>query len=85
MTFDDVLKLLGILVPFLSAVSSFLNHMVRQKQAAGDAVSPMLAGAGSVLNVGALNIDKAIQLAKLIKEMQAPKAGATPTDAPPAA
>lgn len=81
MTFSHVLEIMGGLIPVLSALASFLNHVIRSRQAVGAEVSPLLAGAGSVLNVGAINLDKAIQLAKLLKES---KAEEKPVD-PPAA
>lgn len=67
MGFHSVLELVGLLVPVLSTVASFFNGSVRSKQAAGEAISPLAAKAGAVLNVGALNIDKAIQLMQLVK------------------
>lgn len=73
MTLDDGLKILGAVVPLLSAVASFLNHLVRVRKESGAEVSTMLAGTGAALNVGALNLDKAIQLLKLLKEAKAEK------------
>lgn len=81
MNFDHVLQILGGLIPVLSALASFVNHIIRSRQSEGVAISPMLASAGSVLNIGAINLDKAIQLAKLLKEE---KAEEKPVD-PPAA
>lgn len=65
--FDHILTIVGALVPLLSAVSSLLNHVIRSRQAAGQAVSPVLAGTGSVLNLAAVNLDKAVQLGKMAK------------------
>ena len=78
MTFDHVLQILGGLIPVLSALASFVNHVIRSRQAEGASVPPMLAGAGSVLNVGAINLDKAIQLARLLKEVKAEEKPADP-------
>lgn len=79
MTFSHVLEILGGLIPVLSALASFVNHVIRVRQAEGAVVSPILAGTGSVLNVGAINLDKAIQLARLLKEA---KAEAKPAEPP---
>lgn len=64
---EHFLAFLGALVPLMSAVASLINHKVRVAQAAGEEVSPLTLKAGSVLNVGALNLDKAVQLAKAAK------------------
>jgi hypothetical protein len=61
---QSILAILGALVPVLSALASLLNHVVRERQAAGEPVSKTLLSAGAVLNVGAVNLDKALQLAK---------------------
>ncbi len=76
MNWDVILQVLGAVVPLMSAVASFLNHVVRVKKEAGAEVPALLAGSGAVLNVGALNLDKALQLARLLKEAKAeePKA-----------
>lgn len=79
MDINALIHLAGALVPLFSAVSSFVNHVVRQMQADGRQVPPFIAGASSVLNVGALNIDKAVQMAQLVKAMTAKPA---PADAP---
>lgn len=76
MSIDEILKIMGAVVPLLSAVASFLNHVVRVRKDSGAPVSSLLAGSGAVLNVGALNLDKALQLARLLKEAKA--------DVPPA-
>lgn len=80
MSFEQILQILGAVVPLMSAVASFLNHLVRLKKESGSDVSPMLAGSGAVLNVGALNLDKALQLMKMLKEAKAaePKAEEPP-------
>lgn len=65
---QTVLSFLGALVPLMSALASYINHKVRVAQEAGEAVSPMLLKGGAVLNVGAVNLDKAVQLAKLAKK-----------------
>lgn len=67
MNFHNVLELVGLLVPLFSAVASVFNGKVRAKQAAGEAIAPVVAKAGAVLNVGALNLDKAIQLMQVVK------------------
>jgi len=64
---QTVLAFLGALVPLMSALASFLNHVVRQNEARGEKVSPALLSAGVVLNAGAVNLDKALQLAKKVR------------------
>jgi len=65
---EHVLAFVGALVPLMSALASLINHIVREKQAKGEAVSAALLQSGAVLNVGAVNLDKAVQLANLAKE-----------------
>lgn len=64
---DHILTILGAVVPLLSALASLVNHVVRARQADGQPVPPALAVTGAVLNAGAVNVDKAIQLAKLVR------------------
>lgn len=64
---EHFLAFVGALVPLMSALASFINHKVRTAQAAGDEVSPLTLKAGAALNVGALNLDKALQFAKAAK------------------
>jgi len=64
---EHVLAFLGALVPLMSALASLINHKVRKAQEAGSEVSPLLLKTGAALNVGAVNMDKAVQLAKLAK------------------
>lgn len=64
---DTILMFLGALVPLMSAAASFINHIVRQRTDAGEAVSPMLLNTGAFLNVASVNVDKAVQLAQMAK------------------
>ena len=64
---DKLLMILGAAVPLMSALASYINHLVREREAAGEKVSAALLNAGAALNVGAINIDKAVQLAKKAK------------------
>jgi hypothetical protein len=50
---EHFLAILGALVPLASALASYINHIVRTKQAAGEAVNPLLLTGGSLLNVAA--------------------------------
>jgi hypothetical protein len=79
---DSILTIIGALVPVFSALSSFVNHVVRTRQAAGESVPPMLMGAGAVLNLASVNVDKAVQMAKAVK---AASAVAAPVAAAPEA
>lgn len=74
---DHILTIVGAFVPLLSAVASLINHIIRSKQAAGEPVSPLLSGTGSVLNLASVNLDKAVQLGKMAKA-----GGALPAEAP---
>lgn len=66
-TFDHILSFGTGLVTVMSAVASLINHIVRSRQEAGQAVAPALLGAGAVVNLASVNVDKAVQLAKLLK------------------
>ena len=70
---EHALAFVGALVPLMSALASLINHIVREKQAKGEAVSPVLLQSGALLNVGAINLDKAVQLANLAKEKRRAK------------
>ncbi len=65
---EHILAFVGALVPLMSALASLINHVVREKTEAGEKVSPALLKGGALLNVGAINLDKAVQLAALAKE-----------------
>lgn len=64
---DQILKIAGALVPVLSALSSFLNHLVRKDVVEGRESPQALLVTGAVLNAGAVNVDKAVQLVKMIR------------------
>ena len=64
---EAVLAFLGALVPLMSALASLINWKVRTAQAEGREVPALALKAGAALNVGAMNIDKAVQLAKMAK------------------
>lgn len=68
---DHWLALVGALVPLMSALAGFLNNRVRASQVEGAAVSPAMLHAASLVNVLAVNLDKAGQLAKLAKGLPA--------------
>lgn len=91
---EQALAILGALVPLASALASFMNHMVREKQAKGEAVSPLMLAAGSALNAASINLDKAVQLGRMVKggsyapaqaPAPAPEALPAPVPAPEAA
>jgi hypothetical protein len=70
---EHVLAFMGAIVPVMSALSSLINHIVREKQARGEEVSKVLLHGGAALNLGAINVDKAVQLATLAKEKRRAK------------
>lgn len=65
---DQWISLLGALVPVASMVAGILNQRIRD-QGAGP-FSPMMLNVVGLLNVFAVNFDKAAQLAKMAKEMR---------------
>lgn len=69
MTLDHTLTIAGLLVPAASALASAVNHVVRSKMTAEppQPVEPWLAALAGALNTIALNGDKAIQMAKLLR------------------
>lgn len=68
---DHWLALVGALVPLMSALAGFLNNRVRTAQVEGQQLSPAMLQAASLVNVLAVNLDKAGQLAKLAKGLPA--------------
>lgn len=74
-TFDHVLTIIGALVPLFSALASFFNHKVRVSTAAPDVEDPStkFLKAAAVLNVLAVNLDKASQLVKLARGQAVPQ------------
>lgn len=84
-TFDHVLAFLGALVPLMSAIAGLLNGRVRSAQSEGQEVSPALLNAASVVNLLAVNLDKAKQLASLAKGQPTPTTTQGVLNAEPAA
>jgi len=78
--FEHALMILGACVPLLSAMASLLNHIVRLRVAANQLVSPLLSGASTVLNLSAVNIDKAVQMGRMFLDEK--KVGAPVPSAP---
>lgn len=79
-SFDHILTVMGALVPLASALASIVNHQVRGAVEAGEAPSKKLLALGSMLNAASVNVDKAVQLAKMFKSAPA----AVAVDAAPA-
>jgi len=65
---EHILAFMGALVPLMSALSSLINHIVREKVAAGESVSPALLKGCALLNVVAINLDNSVKLAAMAKE-----------------
>ena len=61
---DNVLDIVGVVVPMASLLAGRLNQQIRD---AGDPVPSWMFQAVSVLNILAINLDKANQLAKNAK------------------
>ena len=64
---DHWLALVGALVPLMSALAGFLNNKVRIAQAAGIETDAKLLKAAQLVNLLAVNLDKAKQLGALAK------------------
>ena len=67
---DQWISLLGTLVPAASMIAGLLNQRIRDAQLAGTALNPLMLSIVSALNIFAVNFDKAMQLAKLAKELR---------------
>lgn len=81
---DGILSVLSLLVPVCSALSSLLNHLVRLQTANGKQPNAALLGAGAVLNVASVNLDKGVQFARMALGKPVPQTSAQPSqsDAP---
>lgn len=82
-SFDHILTILGAFVPLASALASLVNHRVRKSLEAGVEAPKALLAMGSVLNAASVNVDKAVQLARMFKGAGADVAGGA--DVAPAA
>lgn len=69
---EQILQIAGAVVPLLSALSSLVNHIVRGMNERGDKPAPALLATGAVLNAGAINVDKAVQLANMLRAKPPP-------------
>ena len=66
-TVDQLLGITGTLVTLMSAVATFFNGRIRERQSAGETVGSSTLKAVAALNVLAVNIDKAKQLFELAR------------------
>lgn len=64
---DEILKVAGALIPLMSAVASLINHFVRKDVEQGKESNKALLAAGDVMNAGAINVDKMIQLVNMLR------------------
>ena len=67
MSLDSVISLAGVVVPVASLAVSLLNQRIRSAQAEGKQVDAWILHVAAVLNVVALNGDKAMQALKLAR------------------
>ena len=81
---EFALAVAGVVVTVLSSVTSMLNHIIRAKTDKGEAVSPGLVRAVSILNFLAVNIDKGIQLGKMASGKPVPTTAPLPAPVPEA-
>lgn len=84
---DQWISLFGALVPAASMVAGILNQRIRDSQSAGSALNPLMLNVVGLLNVFAVNFDKAMQLMRMAKEMRESMAamGAAPAAEAPKA
>ena len=68
---DHWLSILGALVTLSSALTSVINHRVRVKLDAGVEPAKVLVAIGSALNFAAVNVDKGLQLMRMLKSPSA--------------
>ena len=83
---NNVLVVAGLVVAVLSAVSSVLNHVVRQKQIAKEPIPLWLSTLGVLVNVLAVNLDKAVVLGRAVKTgtVESGTVAALPAESAPA-
>ena len=74
MSIEQITGLAGVVIPLASVVASAINHHIREMQGKGEVVPEWLLKFAGALNVLALNGDKALQIAKLVKVVKAGKA-----------
>ena len=67
MSLDGIINLAGIVVPVASLAASVINQQIRSAQADGKSVASWMLTVAAGLNAVALNGDKAVQAAKLVK------------------
>ena len=70
MTIENLMSTVGVVVPLASVVASALNHYVRDAQAKGVVVPAWLLHVVGMLNVAAMNGDKAMQMVKLAQSLK---------------
>lgn len=78
----DLLAIAGVAGALLSAVSSLLNHIVRQKQLRKEPVSDLLLGCGVFVNALSVNFDKSLVMAKALRGLPLESGTAVQTAAP---
>ena len=78
LTLEHMLTLMGLIIPATSALASAVNHQIREKQGRSEPVSAWLLKGGAALNLLAVNLDKAAQLAKMAKPAVPPPAEPSP-------
>ena len=64
---DQLVGIAGTLVTLMSAVATFFNGRIRERQSAGESVGSTTLKAVAALNILAVNIDKAKQLFELAR------------------
>lgn len=82
---DHWLSILGALVTLSSALTSVINHRVRVQLDAGAQPAKALVAIGSALNFAAVNVDKGLQLMRMLRTGAVPTADAAADAAAPLA
>jgi len=67
LTLDGLIALAGVVIPAASAIVSGINQAIRSNQEQKLPTPAWLLHAAALLNVCALNLDKALQLVKLAR------------------
>lgn len=80
---DFWLSVAGALVPLFSALSSFLNHLIRVKTTQGEAPNSGILAASAVVNLASMNIDKGVQFVKMATGREVPQTVADSPASPP--
>lgn len=87
MTLDEkinyALQLAGVIIALMSLFSSFANHIIRLKTAAGETPSKLLMSFAAVTNFLSVNLDKGVQFVKMTQGKPVPQTVTVQPTQPP--